>query len=94
MTLHDEKERVDRGHKARAIIENPIYAEAVQLLRETLVREWLATRLGQQDERERVWALRQMLERLNAYFENTAKTGELTARNLAAEPNKSRFRII
>lgn len=94
MKTYDERERIERGQKAKLILENPVYAEGVQFLRDALVREWLATRSPDEEERERIWALRQMLERLNAYFENVAKTGELTAKNIASEPNRRRFGVI
>ena len=89
-----EQDRIERGHKAKAILDNPVYGEAFSTLRDKLIAEWEATRMSDEAERERIWALMQMLKRVNQYFEGVAKTGELTAKNIAAEPNRRRFGVI
>jgi len=65
----------DRGRLAKAVLENPIYAESYALLEAELTRAWRSSR--NPDEREEIHQKLLMLDTVRGIVESVMRTGQL-----------------
>lgn len=72
MSDHTEAER---GRLAKAVLENPIYAESYALLESEMTRAWRGSR--NPDEREEIHQKLLMLDTVKGIVESVMRTGQL-----------------
>lgn len=71
-----EKE-ISRGSKAKQILEEPLFIEAVQKVRTELMNEWLNSDDKNSEQRENIFRMRRMLEVVLMQLQTVMETGKL-----------------
>lgn len=74
----------DRALKARELLENDLFKEALVNIKAELIAAWEASSPRDTDGRERCWAAIQQLGRLRGYFETMIIDGKLAKVQLDA----------
>lgn len=71
-----EKE-LERGARAKALIENDLLQEAFDLMRDNLIESWKGTKGIDTDGREKAWMMMKVLDEVERYLHNVLQTGKL-----------------
>lgn len=74
---------IDRGNRATAILDNELFQEAIQSLRDTYKNAWEQSSMKDSDSRERVWALLRGLNDMEQHFKSLVTTGEMSKKQVA-----------
>jgi hypothetical protein len=80
MTLEQESRR---GEQAKRLLEDPLLQEAFTAVDRALRDTWSATGDDATDERERLWLMLKLLERVRTYLSQVLETGKLADRQVA-----------
>jgi hypothetical protein len=90
--MSDPKLQIDasRGVEARAILDNPIYQEAMIAMRGELLALFEQTKFKDHAERDEIWRKLQMAGWFESYLKKVMQTGQLAEKSLM-EKVKSRF---
>ncbi len=75
---------VSRGVRARAILDDPLVAEAFAAIERECLAEWRRAPARDVEGRERLWLMLKMAERLRAHFESLIDGGRLAGERIAA----------
>jgi hypothetical protein len=67
-----------RGEQAKRILEDEIFVEAVQKIRQDLQIEWLNSDLQNTEQRENIFVMRRMLEVVLVQLQSVMETGKLS----------------
>ncbi len=70
----------EKAEAAKRLIEDPLFDEAFQTLREELLIAWEHSGAQDQVERESAWIGLRILSRLRTHFESLITTGEMEKR--------------
>ena len=70
-------QEIERGSRAKAIIEDELWVEAWEVMDSELMRVWESSQAHESVEREKIWMLVKQTKRLRSYFENVIETGKL-----------------
>jgi hypothetical protein len=81
MTLELESRR---GEQARRLLEDPLLQEAFDTVGGTLRDAWVATTEDATPERERLWLMLKLLDRIRSHLAQVLETGKLADAQLAA----------
>ena len=79
MDLEKEKQR---GHRAKAILEDEIFAEAVQKVSSELRQEWLSSPIRDTEGREKIYMMEKMLNVLLVQIKSVMETGKLASKQV------------
>ena len=66
-----------RGEQAKRILEDEIFVEAVQKIRQDLQIEWLNSDLQNTEQRENIFVMRRMLEVVLMQIQSVMETGKI-----------------
>lgn len=83
--MDDEQQlirEIARGQQARAIVEAPIFREAVDGLRDQLMAEWRNTAGRDTQGREQLWLAQNLLQRIEAHLTAAMTTGQMASMQL------------
>ena len=72
-----EKEQ-ERSIKVKRILEDEIFVEAIQKIRQDLQIEWLNSELQNTEQRENIFVMRRMLEVVLVQLQSVMETGKLS----------------
>lgn len=75
-----------RARDATAMLENPLFNEAIEHLRSETIAAWVATSSDQNAERDRLWTMVKMTDRLRGYFQTIADEGRFAANRAVRQP--------
>jgi hypothetical protein len=75
-----------RASDAAAMLENPLFNEALDHLRKESVDAWVATKSDQAAERDRLWTMVKMIDRMRGYFETIRDEGRFAANRVTRAP--------
>ena len=67
-----------RGEQAKRILEDLLFVEAVQKIRQDLQIEWLNSELQNTEQRENIFVMRRMLEVVLVQLQSVMETGKLS----------------
>jgi len=70
-------QEISRGNKAKQILEEPLFIEAVQKVRTELMNEWLNSDDKNSEQRENIFRMRRMLEVVLMQLQTVMETGKL-----------------
>jgi hypothetical protein len=85
------EEEIRRGDRARALLEDPLVAEALAALEHAAIEEWRATAPRDVEARERAWLMLQLARGFRAHFESLVASGNLAKGRLAVLDRERRF---
>lgn len=74
-----KEEEVLRGNESRAILNNPLYQEAIMTLRGQMMEQFTKTTHDQSDERDEVWRTMKVLDAIERQLESIMSTGKLAS---------------
>jgi hypothetical protein len=76
-----EKEQ-QRGQRAKAIIEDEIFAEAIQKVSAELDLEWINSPVRDTEGREKIYMMKKMLNVLLVQLQSVMETGKLATKQI------------
>ncbi len=76
-----EKEQ-QRGHRAKQILEDPIFVEALQKVSQELDQEWINSPVRDTEGRERIYMMKKMLNVLLVQLQSVMETGKLASKQI------------
>jgi hypothetical protein len=82
-------EEVKRGEQASQILDNPIYVEAIDKVRENIVSTMTNSPLGDEKTHNRLVIALQLLNQINKQLTDVMQTGKLAT----IQTDKPRFKI-
>jgi hypothetical protein len=82
-------EEVKRGEQAAQILDNPIYQEAMDKVRESLISSMANSPLGDEKTHNRLVIALQLLNQINKQLTDVMTTGKLAA----IQTDKPRFKV-
>ena len=74
-----EKEQ-QRGQRAKAILEDEIFVEALQKIRQDLELQWLNSDIKDSEQRENIFLMRRMIEVVVMQLQSVLETGKLATK--------------
>jgi ABC-type siderophore export system fused ATPase/permease subunit len=74
-----------RGRQANELLENSMFREAVDTLRQSLVDKWLASPIRDIEGQHELRLMAKLLGDIEGYIANIAKTGKMAAIQLERE---------
>ena len=77
MDLEKEKQR---GLRAKAILEDELFVEAVNTIKTSLHQEWLNTPIRDSEGREKVFLMTRMFDTLLVQLKSVLETGKLATK--------------
>ena len=79
--MEKEKE-IQRGHRAKAILDDEIFAEAIQKVSTELDQEWLNSPIRDTEGREKIYMMKKMLNVLLVQIQSVMETGKLASKQI------------
>ena len=79
--MEKEKE-IQRGHRAKAILDDEIFAEAIQKVSTELDQEWLNSPIRATEGREKIYMMKKMLNVLLVQIQSVMETGKLASKQI------------
>jgi|TARA_R100001480_G_scaffold97399_1_gene102080 hypothetical protein len=76
-----EKEQ-QRGHRAKAILEDEIFVEAIQKVSGELDAEWVNSPVRDTEGREKIYMMKKMLNVLLVQLRSVMETGKLASKQI------------
>ena len=76
-----EKEQT-RGHRAKQILEDEIFAEAVKRVSDELDLEWINSPVRDTEGREKIYMMKKMLNVLLVQLRSVMETGKLASKQI------------
>lgn len=78
----DKEKEIQRGHRAKAILEDPIFVEALQKVSQELDQEWINSPIRDTEGREKIYMMRKMLGVLHVQLQSVMETGKLATKQI------------
>ena len=66
-----------REHRAKALVDNPLFQEAFDVLREDLMGRWQHSGSTDLEARESIWLAMRLLDRLHGHVTSIIETGHM-----------------
>ncbi len=66
-----------REHRAKALVDNPLFQEAFDVLKEDLMSRWNASGSRESEARESIWLAMRLLDRLYGHITSIVETGHM-----------------
>lgn len=76
-----EKEQ-QRGHRAKQILEDEIFVEAIQKVSAELRQEWINSPIRDTEGREKIYMMEKMLNVLLVQIRSVMETGKLASKQI------------
>lgn len=71
------RRELDRSQRAREVLDNPLYQEAIGSLRDQLRAEWVNSPARDTEGRERLWLAINLLGKVEQHLSQTLQTGQM-----------------
>ena len=78
----DKEKEIQRGHRAKAILEDEIFAEAIQKVSAELDLEWINSPVRDTEGREKIYMMKKMLNVLLVQLQSVMETGKLATKQI------------
>jgi len=78
----DKEKEIQRGHRAKAILDDEIFAEAIQKVSSELDLEWLNSPIRDTEGREKIYMMKKMLNVLLVQLQSVMETGKLASKQI------------
>ena len=82
---------IARGHNAARLLNDPLVAEAFDLIRAEYIAAWENAPARDTEGRERIWAHLQALGKVKAHLSTVVATGKMTEKQRDDMVGKKRF---
>ena len=78
----DKEKEIQRGHRAKQILEDPIFVEALQKVSQELDQEWINSPIRDTEGREKIYMMEKMLNVLLVQLRSVLETGKLASKQI------------
>ena len=78
----DKEKEIQRGHRAKAILDDEIFAEAIQKVSAELDLEWMNSPVRDTEGREKIYMMKKMLNVLLVQLQSVMETGKLATKQI------------
>ena len=78
----DLEKEIQRGHRAKQILEDPIFVEALQKVSQELDQEWINSPIRDTEGREKIYMMKKMLNVLHVQLQSVLETGKLASKQI------------
>jgi|TARA_R110000824_G_scaffold358891_1_gene546414 phosphomevalonate kinase len=68
----------ERARKANNLLQNELFIEAFDVLKEDLMNRWNNSGSAESESRESIWLAMRLLDRLHGHIESIVETGHMT----------------
>ena len=68
----------ERARKANNLLQNELFIEAFDVLKEDLMNRWGNSGLAESESRESIWLAMRLLDRLHSHINSIVETGHMT----------------
>ena len=68
---------IRREEKAKALLDDPIFKEAFEVLREDLMNRWQHSGSTDLEARESIWLAMRLLDRIHGHISSIVETGHM-----------------
>jgi hypothetical protein len=75
----DKEKEIQRGLKAKEILDNPLFQEAIQKVSEELDLEWINSPIRDTEGREKIYMMKRMLNVVLIQVKSVMETGKLAS---------------
>ena len=79
---------INRGERAKQVLNNEIYKEAFTALRAELYDGFCKTKFKDSDERDEIWRKQQAVDFIENYLKEVMETGEIARQSLLQKTKK------
>ena len=66
-----------REHRAKALVDNPLFQEAFDVLKEDLMNRWNHSGSTDLEARESIWLAMRLLDRIHGHISSIVETGHM-----------------
>ena len=66
-----------REHRAKALLDNPLFQEAFEVLKEDLMNRWSNSGSTDLEARESIWLAMRLLDRIHGHISSIVETGHM-----------------
>ena len=66
-----------REHRAKALIDNPLFQEAFDVLKEDLMGRWSQSGSTEVEARESIWLAMRLLDRVHSHITSIVESGRM-----------------
>ena len=66
-----------REHRAKALVDNPLFQEAFDVLKEDLMNRWNHSGSTDLEARESIWLAMRLLDRIHGHINSIVETGHM-----------------
>ena len=80
--MDKRQEEIRRGHEAKRITEDPLFAEAFDTYQNALITAWKNSGAHSADGRERLWLALQIAGKVRSHFERLITTGRMAQKQI------------
>lgn len=88
------RQQHDRGHRAKQLLENPLFQEAFDTIENTITEAWKHTGADEEDARRNAYLMQRLLRDLRQHFVSALSTGKVAEKKLLQTQDKSKIRRI
>ena len=67
-----------REHRAKSLLDNPLFQEAFDVLKEDLMNRWQHSGSTDLEARESIWLAMRLLDRIHGHINSIVETGHMT----------------
>lgn len=89
MGLESESQR---GNEAKSLLDNPLYQECVQSLREAIISKWRSTPIRDREGAHELKLMDKLLSDIEQYFKTIAETGKIADIQIERERKMERLK--
>lgn len=86
-------ERMARAVKAREIMDNPIYLESFNLMKEEVIDQWQKSPVRDVEGREKLWLMLSIMEKFQSNLHRVIETGKLAQYEMGRERTADEQRL-
>lgn len=77
------EKRIHDGARAREVLENEVFIDAFAAIENEVIEQWKNSPARDAEGREKLWAYRQLLQKVKAHLTTTMETGRLAEMEIA-----------
>ena len=89
MTIEKE---LRRGEQARQIIENPVYDESINTVRQSLINKWVNCPVRDIEGQHELKLMIKMLDDISGHIQRTFETGKMAQIQLESDSKVTKFK--
>ncbi len=90
---HLRIKEIERAQKAQTILDSPMFAEAIQAMKETFLQAWAETAASDVSTRETCYFLHGMVYKFQQILQETLETGKMSRQQLDEMAENRRVQV-